>query len=807
MAEEDQAVMLDACMKLVREQAFYMKRAIDENNLKTTIEHAVEMLRVMKHGGLHPKSYYELYMKVIDEMRTLEDYFMSLQKTGTKMVDVYERVQSCTSIIARLYLLCCAGGAYISSMEAPAKEILKDLVEMIKGVQHPMRGLFLRFYLAQVTKNRLPDAGSTFEGEGGNTDDAVNFVLQNFAESNRLWVRLQVQGAKTDKKKREKDRLDLRLLVGTNLVRLSQMEGITIDSYKKNVLPMLLDETINCKDTIAQNYLMDCIIQVFPDEFHLATLDLFLKACTLLKEKVNVRGILESLMTRLSTYALSNKGVVTSSSLTLSSGETVNTFKLFNDCVASLIEERTALSLLETLRMQTILINFSLKCFPARIDYVAHCLSVCNSLIEKSDFLSKNQALASDDDRSTDEATLQIELLLSTPLSALSLRVLEIPAYSTLMGYLPWGNWKELSSSLLRAVLNAHTCLSDAEQVERLLNSVTPLLKDKDGSVTSTDAEGRDIPVTAAFKSEQFLLSRLVHLMENEDTDIQLKLYVLTRKFFLAGGNRRISITLPSLLFAALNLVRKVAKREYAVANEGAENPDLTPPQFSSRKVLQFALELITSLSSVFPEQALHLYLQAAQAADEMTFSAIAYEFVKESLLLYETDVSESKAQVRALTAIIGTLLQCKHFSEEDYGALVTKCAQYANKLLKKTDQSQLVSLCAYLFWPQLQAVDGPERAKDGERVLECLQRSLKIASSSDPNLFVEILDKYIYYFEKENPSIQAGYISSLVALINDQMGGSATAAPTSPPRPAVIAHYKNTIGKLHLFLLVLMSL
>ncbi len=36
---------------------------------------------------------------------------------------------------------------------------------------------------------------------------------------------------------------------------------------------------VNCKDEIAQYYLMDCIIQVFPDEYHLLTLDALLGAC------------------------------------------------------------------------------------------------------------------------------------------------------------------------------------------------------------------------------------------------------------------------------------------------------------------------------------------------------------------------------------------------------------------------------------------------------------------------------------------------------------------------------------------------
>jgi vacuolar protein sorting-associated protein 35 len=49
---------------------------------------------------------------------------------------------------------------------------------------------------------------------------------------NKLWVRLQHQGHSRDKEKREQERRDLRLLVGSNLVRLSQLEALQLDSYK-----------------------------------------------------------------------------------------------------------------------------------------------------------------------------------------------------------------------------------------------------------------------------------------------------------------------------------------------------------------------------------------------------------------------------------------------------------------------------------------------------------------------------------------------------------------------------------------------
>lgn len=52
----------------------------------------------------------------------------------------------------------------MKSKEAPVKEVLKDLVEMCRGVQHPIRGLFLRCYLCQISKDKLPDESSEFEG-------------------------------------------------------------------------------------------------------------------------------------------------------------------------------------------------------------------------------------------------------------------------------------------------------------------------------------------------------------------------------------------------------------------------------------------------------------------------------------------------------------------------------------------------------------------------------------------------------------------------------------------------------------------
>ena len=56
------------------------------------------------------------------------------------------------------------GVSYVELGEGSARDVLMDLVEMTRGVQQPMHGLFLRAYLSQMSKPLLRDKGSKCEG-------------------------------------------------------------------------------------------------------------------------------------------------------------------------------------------------------------------------------------------------------------------------------------------------------------------------------------------------------------------------------------------------------------------------------------------------------------------------------------------------------------------------------------------------------------------------------------------------------------------------------------------------------------------
>eukprot|EP01094_Clydonella_sp_ATCC50884_P006271 TRINITY_DN1533_c0_g1_i1.p1 TRINITY_DN1533_c0_g1~~TRINITY_DN1533_c0_g1_i1.p1 ORF type:complete len:793 (+),score=389.42 TRINITY_DN1533_c0_g1_i1:139-2517(+) len=760
-SDEEQGLLLEEAKKRVNVEAFYMKRCLDSGKLMDALKHASNMIGQLRTSLLSPKNYYVLYIAAFDELRYLENYLNEEKKRGERMSKLYELVQYAGNILPRLYLLVTVGSVYISSGEAPAKDVLRDLVEMCKGVQHPTRGLFLRNYLSEMTKDKLPDVGT--EGEGGTVEDSVEFAIQNFTEMNKLWVRMQHQGTAAERARREKEREELRLLVGKNLARLSQLEGVDVTLYQDVVLPRIMEQIVNCKDKLAQQYLMECVIQVFPDEFHLKTLGYVLSQCRQLIPEVDAKSIIVALINRLAQYSQRQPSGMPSD---------LNVFDVFFEQFQELTASQSSMPLEHVLQLQAALMNLSMSCYPSNLDNVDKVLLLCSETLEKfkdSAQLTKHVVVK--------ETTNILTLPLDTYKNVIT--VLKLQNYSRVMAYLTYTTRKRVSKVIAENARDNNTRLENQEQVERLFDVISPLLADDE------DASGDSEIDTEDLEEEQGLVASLVHLFHNDELNALFAMYGVARKAFTKEGptmSHRIKHTLPPLVFGAIRL----AERVRALGEEMAA---------SSKKVYKYIHETLKFLvEAERPELALRLYLQAASSAARADFEEIAYEFFTQAFILYEEQlVSDNAAQVRALQMITGALYSAPSFDKENYETLITKCAGHASKLLKKWDQARGVYMCSHLFWRE-----GTHEAqyKDDKRVLECLQRSLKIAdkcmeSSMNVRLFVEILNQYLFYFLNHNEAITVKYLNSLIALINTNMSNMEQSTDTSEIRQ----HFTNTIA------------
>ncbi|KAK3172134.1 hypothetical protein Dsin_032869 [Dipteronia sinensis] len=122
---EDEDKWLAAGNAGLQQNAFYMHRALDSNNLRDALKYSAQMLSELRTSKLSPQKYYQLYMRAFDELRKLEMFFKEEARRGCSIIDLYELVQHAGNILPRLYLLCTVGSVYIKSKEAPAKDVLK----------------------------------------------------------------------------------------------------------------------------------------------------------------------------------------------------------------------------------------------------------------------------------------------------------------------------------------------------------------------------------------------------------------------------------------------------------------------------------------------------------------------------------------------------------------------------------------------------------------------------------------------------------------------------------------------------------
>eukprot|EP00930_Biecheleria_cincta_P033474 TRINITY_DN231_c0_g1_i1.p1 TRINITY_DN231_c0_g1~~TRINITY_DN231_c0_g1_i1.p1 ORF type:complete len:837 (-),score=178.04 TRINITY_DN231_c0_g1_i1:225-2690(-) len=761
--EHDQERLLDEAAAVVKEQAFYMKKAVDSDNVRDALKHASNMICELRTSLMSPKSYFELYMQVFHELQHLVGFFDDQSKHKRKMVDLYESVQHAGNILPRLYLLATVAASYIKSLETPAKEILKDVNELCKGVQHPLRGLFLRYYLSQMLKDRLPDTGSGYEGDGGDIHDAFEFIYTNLIESNRLWIRMQNQGPARDKEKREKERHDLRVLVGANLVRLSQLEGMTLDFYANTALPKILEQVVTFKDTMAQQYLFESMIQVFPDEFHIRTLEQTLSAYGRALPTVDMKPIMVTLMKRLATY-LSESG----NDATQSQGDI---FTLFRSHLQSILERafqppaqgQTASGppdMAAPLEVLSAFMEFTVSLYPdqARVDII---------LGSAAELLQKYQSLHGDGPL-PERAAGKIVDLLSGPMKSLGLGVLQMEHFSSLARFLSFQTQKQLSLSMVSAIVEDNHALSSVEDVTALFNFIAVLIKDQDD--TPHD-EGKN---KQRFAEEQNKVCKLVHQVRNPDTDVEFQIFTAMRGFFGQGGPQRLAFTLHAIFYAALGLIPKIQAREKLRAEQGDEA--VPPPQITMKKVFQFLHKTNTALMQQAPEVSLQLWLTASVAADQVeretgaqgAYEPICYEFLTQALVVFEEEISDSAKQYKGIHSLVGTLCKIAALDPDNFDNVSQKVTRHAARLLKKPMQCRAVSACSQLFWC--------DARRDSKRVRECLERCLKTceavvqSDAGQVGLWVEMLDRYVYYYEVDCEDVSSTFIENLLQICKEHV-------------------------------------
>lgn len=822
---------LAKALTFVNSQAVQMRKILEspKGQLLLAIKKASSMLGELRTARLPPRLYYELYNSCFDALSQLQAYLLEAHEQH-HLADVYEIVQYTGSVLPRLYLMITVGTAFMETGDAPIQEVLKDMLEMTKGVQHPLRGLFLRYYLGQrtgpfITQPNINSSDLSFN---------VRFTLTNFIEMNKLWVRCQHQGHSRDLQKRTEERVQLETIVGSSILRLSQIDAIGVSLFRDEILPSILEQIIQCRDKLAQEYLLDIIVQVFPAEFHLDTLETYLKSLEYVHKDTSVSVILENSMNRIIGYVIEKRErekEIESKNKTKNVEETI---KEVNELENGKKENKEESAVDGSTHEETegdkpkesseepseeTKDNDTQKEETESENKEEDTEKSKDSEEEGSEVKSGEQSgeetqnPASSENNKTDSPPT--EALDNTTINENSLldvaniywdaiHKLDLnPEQRALIARKFIELFEALDTDIpLPELFKFVTAggVSRSPEVEKLIlslfdsNQPLSIILDTLSSVTELLATQSNESIRTVTDKiiNKFLATDGSGFGSKEQAQQVLGLFaVILRSGKVSPVNisRLIHLLLHTdsvsdgidLLQQAYKSIREHSQLTGIVLYAAIELLHRSEPS-EVAKILKFTTKTCHDMAAVNngPLNAFRMCVQCSLAADTAGAEEATYELFAQALTIYEEYITESPQQVTALAIIIQALQQSTVFISENYDPLAQRCIQHGQRLFKKPDQCRTLLKAAHLYWDN--------NYSDSRGVEETLARALRSADSVmdtalSVDLFLDVLDTYLYFLSNETATVTVGSVNNVLKLINDNLQNVESEDPAETKR------------------------
>lgn len=800
ITDEEEDKYLDNALKKIKTQSFHINTAMENNNLRQCLREAYTMLCELKTNFLTPKRYYHLYTSVFDIMLNIKNYMSEEISRGRRLIDLYDSVQQAQHVIPRLYLMITAGAIYMEKVPRSTKIIIFDMLGLVKSVQNPIKGLFTRNYLLKMIKDKLPDKDNVYLKEGGEFGDTIKFIIQNLEEMNRLWIRISSGVSGQELIKREKERGELKILIGESINRLSSLESLTQEIYEQQVLPKLLKIIVESKDVLSQQYLMECIIHAFPDSFNIKCIDSILDNMTKLINGVEIGTLFVTLMQKMSKFFGDNnnsnendeehKKIIESAKnvypILLKNFDALMTIGIQKGNNKGRDNNNYNNDMTKSLDLIISFMKFSSECSPEeqRLESISHILTTTVTVL--------SNGLQNNNRNITEEEIKKLTQILLEPINS-HLNIFDMKDFGELMNYLDIKSRKTLGIKLIETLISGKSTekLDSVEKLQKIIQFIQPLLVDEnlnnENNNINTNNNNEEDP--QIFEYEQNIVSKLIFIVDSQNPEVLYEVYNEFKNIFSHGGPRRRKITLPSLASVIIQFCNKIAVSYDYKNNNLNKNKKLNKHTIAAinsiditkiendemfyklmLNIYKLLNETISLISQENSELAYKLYLTSAAQVNNIStakekFQEACLSFLNTAVGIYESDNYDKKNMFTMTASIIGYLM--------DFSILTLQQKEEITQEIIKGVQQNMISReeqCkCFLMFSQVYF----NLFKDGKKVLECVSKAKRFAEFAMTNpknldLFVEFLNKLIYFADQEEGvvEIKPEQIEDIIELI-----------------------------------------
>ena len=820
LSESEQDNLLSKSLKKIKEQTYFINNTISQNKLRQCLKESYILLSELRINNLTPKRYYNLYISVFDVMLNIKNYITEEISKGRLLIDLYDKVQQAKYVIPRLYLMITVGSIYMEKIPKSVHVILFDLLGVVKQVQNPIKGLFVRNYLLKMIKDKLPDKNNIYEKEGGTFEDSLKFLIQNMEEMNLLWVRLLIGVEGNDKKLRQKERDELKILIGESINKLSSLESLTKEIYEEQILPKLLKIILDSKDILSQQYLMECIIHSFPNSYNIKCIEQILETMTKLQEGVDICSLFITLMDKFGQYfgdfgnnldlndiiesaknvypaLLQNFEVIINSNINKEEGNQNNKNKISDIPLSKLLE------------LISSFLKFSIKCSPEEQKYNSVNKILFNTILLMNKFENKINL---------EEYEKICEIILA-PIEAF-LNFVNINEHYKLFELLDYDNKKriaiEIINHLAKAINNKNVeKIGSIESFKKIIKYLYPLLSN---NKNNEGEDINDINIVKIIQEEQNIVCKLLYIITSPEPEIILEIFNQFKNIFSYGGEIRRQFSLPSLVNAIIIFCNKIIiayQNKISDLSDNINDSKVNLNKISNSidiskitnneqfhklisnifKLLNEVIELIMQENG---EMAFKLYICCSSLVNKITvekekFSENCLSFMKKALYLLELDNKLNK--VNLLQYLSSHIINLNILSNEQKNLFINNFIKIDEQKENREEQFKIILIISKLNYNLF---------KDTKLISECLIKARRFADfdmmvNKNIGLYIDLINEILYFVEKSDNiiEIKKEQIEDLIELVKGHINTIKTTNEESDKNKIdkVEQYFVNTIN------------
>ena len=820
----EQEKYLNQISKVFEYQSSLIKIYPSSKNFSKCFLDTASLISLLKVNLLTPSNYYLLYIDTMELLQeTIEYYIRDNVSKGIKIKYIYESVQQCQYLIPRIYLMIISGSVYLGLYPIKYREIIYDLLNVVKCIQNPLRGFWIRYFLFKSLKNILPiKIGEYISNEEYfflYRNISLSFLMTNLEELVLFAMRTKKEIYIDDKKIEEKQRINMIQSIEEVIEEISCMKGVDKNIFVNKILPKMFDiifKVENGNDYYLEQNIISAIIKYFNIELYYESQGISIIFLILRKiidnKEIDKISMFNNLLNNYTKFIKNIRKNENSSLRNEIMSSITTTFPLFLEKYNELqttyknSEEKEFNKFID---LDTIFLKFSLKILKngkdeQKTSIINIVLNSCSKRLNMFNYGFKH------------ETTKKICSLIEIPLKN-KFTVFEFPIIETMIYYLDYNYRKHISIKLIDSFQNKsdkRNKIDSVNKIQKIINLIIPLITESNRNNEEEDA-GEYFEEEDKNKN----LSKLVYILNTNKPEIMLQMLNEIKTFLNSGSIETTSFTIPTIIYFIINYIKQLDlfNNEYFLKtkkenNENKRNPfdfefsiedgdDINNFEMNYINLIKDYINLLKECFLIIENKnqiqtfQIHLIvccqikkMNYFKQLDENLFNESFEDFFQKTINIYK-NVKEPEIKYSMIQYLNGYLKSSTSFlNEEKIKMIIDLLEKDFSNFNDSEIQFKIAINISDIYFFIL---------KDNTKIGKYINKAFQILNKNSEknenlNLLIILINKILYYGEKETRPFYIEIINKAIKIL--QKSKLVKSKEIKEELKEIYIHYKNTI-------------